>query len=86
MKKILFLILTLILFGCQIYTNTSTPELNLNGKWKLLTFNGHHDNIINLPAYFTYKLGDTWEFDYNTLIIRNEQGIKVGEYYIGYIL
>ena len=82
MKKILFLLLGLILFSCQIYTDTSNPALNLNGRWEIKGITGDYDHLIDLP----HKLGDIWEFDYNNLTIRNDKGIVLGEYYIGYIL
>lgn len=94
MKKLLFLILLIPFFiGCQIYTDTSNPALNLNGKWEIKGLTGYYDHLIDLP----YKLGDIWEFDYNVLIIRTSQftdpnepwipqEVVLGEYYIGYIL
>lgn len=77
MKKLLFLLLTVILFSCQIYTDTSNPALNLNGRWQLSDINGSYDH---------YKTGDVWEFDYNNLTLRNNNGLIIKEYYIGYVL
>ena len=51
MKKLFFLLLTLILFGCEMYTEESNPQLNINSVWKISTitptFSGGNTTVIN---------------------------------------
>jgi hypothetical protein len=36
MKKLLFLLLIPLLFGCEMYMEPTNPQLNLNGEWKIV--------------------------------------------------
>src|SRR6056300_436328 len=36
MMRYLFLVLCIFLFGCEVYEETSNPQLNLNGRWDVV--------------------------------------------------
>lgn len=53
MKKLLFLLLTLILFGCEMYTEESNPQLNLNGPWRIINIQADYsDNVTVINGDF----------------------------------
>jgi hypothetical protein len=119
MKKLLFLLLLIpLLFGCvPLYTDSSNPQLNLNGQWIITSitpsFSGAVEDIkivdtsyfaqtsfvivdtigneilirndtTNINPCFFYKTGYVWEFDYNTLIIKNNTGQILREYLVSF--
>lgn len=115
MRSLLIIILSLFLFGCEIYEEPSNPQLNINGNWKIVdiivTYSENlsiiNDNFYAIspfivvsvtndnwllrndttniqPCYF-YKKGYIWEFDYNLLLLKNNNGELLNQYYVGFI-
>lgn len=74
MKKLLFLLLTLFLFGCEMYIEPSNPQLNINGKWRIIDITAtYSENLVvvndNFYAISPFSVVSTTN---NQWLIRND--------------
>lgn len=89
MKKLLFLLLTLILFGCEMYTEESNPQLNLNGRWKIIQIIPNWDKeviLINKDSIIQAPYSvDSIDIDGNMMLKNGIPGSPCFSYKLGYV-
>ena len=63
MKKILFLLIVVLLTGCEKYEEVSEPVLYMGGgKWTFIDYVPMHPNQLNFRIQKVHALGDPNEW------------------------